>query len=206
MCFADEPETRDAWWEEIRQEIKSHARALGCHAVVGYSESTSIWYVMLKYIEKCCTSILTLVRNTLLRMISLFVFVFSFSLISFCDFSPHHSEEVCILSASGTAAILNPRYMREGCLDIGCTDHRLVVFVFTSESQVVYMSVIACVRFMMAHLFGFCCFPGLRNRLHRAAASATSRTMNLTCRFLPSSRIVTTVDGRRYQIQFILFV
>uniref|UniRef100_A0A8C9X4H2 C2 domain-containing protein 5 n=1 Tax=Sander lucioperca TaxID=283035 RepID=A0A8C9X4H2_SANLU len=38
----DEPETRDAWWEEIRQEIKSHAKALGCHGVVGYSESTSI--------------------------------------------------------------------------------------------------------------------------------------------------------------------
>ncbi|XP_054632037.1 C2 domain-containing protein 5 isoform X5 [Dunckerocampus dactyliophorus] len=73
---ADEPETRDAWWEEIRQEIKSHAKALGCHAVVGYSESTSI------------------------------------------------CEEVCILSASGTAAILNPRYMREGCLDIGSTEHR----------------------------------------------------------------------------------
>ncbi|XP_041852797.1 C2 domain-containing protein 5 isoform X11 [Melanotaenia boesemani] len=72
----DEPETRDAWWEEIRQEIKSHAKALGCHAVVGYSENTSI------------------------------------------------CEEVCILSASGTAAILNPRYMREGCLDIGSTDHR----------------------------------------------------------------------------------
>ncbi|KAL7403329.1 hypothetical protein ABVT39_027833 [Epinephelus coioides] len=72
----DEPETRDAWWEEIRQEIKSHAKALGCHAVVGYSESTSI------------------------------------------------CEEVCILSASGTAAILNPRFMREGCLDIGLTDHR----------------------------------------------------------------------------------
>uniref|UniRef100_A0A087YLL5 C2 domain-containing protein 5 n=1 Tax=Poecilia formosa TaxID=48698 RepID=A0A087YLL5_POEFO len=73
---ADEPETRDAWWEEIRQEIKSHAKALGCHAVVGYSENTSI------------------------------------------------CEEVCILSASGTATILNPRYMREGCLDIGSTDHR----------------------------------------------------------------------------------
>ncbi|XP_069384742.1 C2 domain-containing protein 5 isoform X7 [Paralichthys olivaceus] len=73
---ADEPETRDAWWEEIRQEIKSHAKALGCHAVVGYSESTSI------------------------------------------------CEEVCILSASGTAAILNPRYMREGCLDTGNSEHR----------------------------------------------------------------------------------
>ncbi|XP_037110536.1 C2 domain-containing protein 5 isoform X7 [Syngnathus acus] len=72
----DEPETRDAWWEEIRQEIKSHAKALGCHAVVGYSESTSI------------------------------------------------CEEVCILSASGTAALLNPRYMREGCLDVASMDHR----------------------------------------------------------------------------------
>ncbi|XP_039617528.1 C2 domain-containing protein 5 isoform X9 [Polypterus senegalus] len=66
---ADEPETRDAWWEEIRQEIKSHAKALGCHAVVGYSESTSI------------------------------------------------CEEVCILSASGTAAVLNPKFLQDGCLD-----------------------------------------------------------------------------------------
>ncbi|XP_047678192.1 C2 domain-containing protein 5 isoform X10 [Tachysurus fulvidraco] len=70
---ADEPETRDAWWEEIRQEIKSHAKALGCHAVVGYSESTSI------------------------------------------------CEEVCILSASGTAAILSSRFMQDGALD---TEHR----------------------------------------------------------------------------------
>uniref|UniRef100_A0A8C1WX49 C2 domain-containing protein 5 n=1 Tax=Cyprinus carpio TaxID=7962 RepID=A0A8C1WX49_CYPCA len=74
---ADEPETRDAWWEEIRQEIKSHAKALGCHAVVGYSESTSI------------------------------------------------CEEVCILSASGTAAILSSRFMQDGPLD---TEHRLSQF------------------------------------------------------------------------------
>ncbi|XP_051952870.1 C2 domain-containing protein 5 isoform X6 [Xyrauchen texanus] len=70
----DEPETRDAWWEEIRQEIKSHAKALGCHAVLGYSESTSI------------------------------------------------CEEVCILSASGTAAILGSRFVQDGPLD---TDYRL---------------------------------------------------------------------------------
>ncbi|XP_065139734.1 C2 domain-containing protein 5 isoform X12 [Paramisgurnus dabryanus] len=69
----DEPETRDAWWEEIRQEIKSHAKALGCHAVVGYSESTSI------------------------------------------------CEEVCILSASGTAAIISSRFMQDGSLDV---EHR----------------------------------------------------------------------------------
>ncbi|XP_060064519.1 C2 domain-containing protein 5-like, partial [Ylistrum balloti] len=38
----EEPETRDAWWTEIRTEIRSHARAMGCHAVLGYSEHTSI--------------------------------------------------------------------------------------------------------------------------------------------------------------------
>ncbi|XP_031420637.1 C2 domain-containing protein 5 isoform X6 [Clupea harengus] len=73
---ADEPETRDAWWEELRQEIKSHAKALGCHAVVGYSESTSI------------------------------------------------CEEVCILSAAGTAAVLNCRFLQESCQDT-LTEHRL---------------------------------------------------------------------------------
>ncbi|XP_036889889.1 C2 domain-containing protein 5 isoform X7 [Sturnira hondurensis] len=72
----DEPETRDAWWAEIRQEIKSHAKALGCHAVVGYSESTSI------------------------------------------------CEEVCILSASGTAAVLNPRFLQDGTLE-SCLEQRL---------------------------------------------------------------------------------
>ncbi|XP_078011300.1 C2 domain-containing protein 5 isoform X23 [Phascolarctos cinereus] len=71
----DEPETRDAWWAEIRQEIKSHAKALGCHAVVGYSESTSI------------------------------------------------CEEVCILSASGTAAVLNPRFLQDGTVE-GCLEPR----------------------------------------------------------------------------------
>ncbi|XP_077196300.1 C2 domain-containing protein 5 isoform X1 [Paroedura picta] len=73
---SDDPETRDAWWAEIRQEIKSHAKALGCHAVVGYSESTSI------------------------------------------------CEEVCILSASGTAAVLNPRFLQDGSMEV-CLEQRL---------------------------------------------------------------------------------
>ncbi|XP_072855815.2 C2 domain-containing protein 5 isoform X41 [Pogona vitticeps] len=73
---SDDPETRDAWWAEIRQEIKSHAKALGCHAVVGYSESTSI------------------------------------------------CEEVCILSASGTAAVLNPRFLQDGTMEV-CLEQRL---------------------------------------------------------------------------------
>ncbi|XP_039203292.1 C2 domain-containing protein 5 isoform X11 [Crotalus tigris] len=75
-CNSDDPETRDAWWAEVRQEIKSHAKALGCHAVVGYSESTSI------------------------------------------------CEEVCILSASGTAAVLNPRFLQDGNMEV-CLEPRL---------------------------------------------------------------------------------
>ncbi|XP_070556208.1 C2 domain-containing protein 5-like isoform X2 [Ptychodera flava] len=59
LFLSDEPETRDAWWTEIRTEIRSHANAMGCHAVVGYRETTSI-----------------------------------------CD-------EICVLSASGTAAVIN---------------------------------------------------------------------------------------------------
>ncbi|EEB15002.1 conserved hypothetical protein [Pediculus humanus corporis] len=55
----EEPETRDAWWTELRMEVRSHARAMGCNVVVGYSENTSI-----------------------------------------CD-------DVCVLSASGTAALIN---------------------------------------------------------------------------------------------------
>ncbi|KAK2143845.1 hypothetical protein LSH36_807g00138 [Paralvinella palmiformis] len=38
----DEPETRDAWWTELRTEIRCHARTMGCHAVVGYCEETTI--------------------------------------------------------------------------------------------------------------------------------------------------------------------
>ena len=45
FSLSDDPETRDAWWTELRTEIRSHARALGCHAVIGYCELTSIWWV-----------------------------------------------------------------------------------------------------------------------------------------------------------------
>ncbi|XP_042908946.1 C2 domain-containing protein 5 isoform X4 [Parasteatoda tepidariorum] len=54
----DEPETRDAWWTELRKEIRSHIRALGCNVVLGYMETTNI------------------------------------------------SDDICVLSASGTAAVL----------------------------------------------------------------------------------------------------
>ena len=42
VTLSDEPETRDMWWVELRTEIRSHMRAMGCHAVLGYSEQTSI--------------------------------------------------------------------------------------------------------------------------------------------------------------------
>lgn len=38
----EEPEGRDAWWTEIRMEVRSHARALACNVVIGYREETSI--------------------------------------------------------------------------------------------------------------------------------------------------------------------
>lgn len=39
----EEPEGRDAWWTEIRMEVRSHARALACNVVLGYKEEISIW-------------------------------------------------------------------------------------------------------------------------------------------------------------------
>ncbi|KAJ3035771.1 hypothetical protein HK097_004106 [Rhizophlyctis rosea] len=38
----DEKEVREAWWNELRDEIKSHAKTLGCSTIVGYSERVSI--------------------------------------------------------------------------------------------------------------------------------------------------------------------
>ncbi|PWA02215.1 hypothetical protein BB558_001642 [Smittium angustum] len=39
----DEEKTREMWWEELRREIKSHAKALDCSHIIGYSENTSIY-------------------------------------------------------------------------------------------------------------------------------------------------------------------
>ncbi|CAG0885037.1 unnamed protein product [Darwinula stevensoni] len=55
----EEPETRDSWWTELRMEIRSHAKALGCNGVLGYEETTCIY------------------------------------------------DDICIVSAMGTAAVLN---------------------------------------------------------------------------------------------------
>jgi hypothetical protein len=38
----DDREVRDAWWNEIREEVKSHAKTLGCTHVIGYTEQSSI--------------------------------------------------------------------------------------------------------------------------------------------------------------------
>lgn len=58
----DDLESRDKWWIEIRNEIRSHMKALDCHVVLGYSETKSI------------------------------------------------CEDVCVLSATGTAAIVNETF------------------------------------------------------------------------------------------------
>ena len=38
----EDNELRDSWWTEIRREIRSHARALCCNLIVGYTEDTVI--------------------------------------------------------------------------------------------------------------------------------------------------------------------
>ena len=38
----EEDDLRDSWWTEIRREIRSHARALSCNLIVGYTEDTVI--------------------------------------------------------------------------------------------------------------------------------------------------------------------
>lgn len=58
----DEIETRDAWFNELRMEVRGHAKSLGCNVILGYSEATSI------------------------------------------------SEDVTVLSATGTAALINLQY------------------------------------------------------------------------------------------------
>lgn len=35
-------ETRDGWWSELRDEIRSHAKILCCSHVVGYLEASTI--------------------------------------------------------------------------------------------------------------------------------------------------------------------
>lgn len=58
----DEMETRDSWFNELRMEIRGHAKSLGCNVILGYSESTTI------------------------------------------------SDDVTVLSATGTAAVINLQY------------------------------------------------------------------------------------------------
>ena len=54
---SEEPETRDNWWTEIRMEVRSHARALGCSVILGYEEHTSIWYCLkeIAHLNGCIT-------------------------------------------------------------------------------------------------------------------------------------------------------
>lgn len=122
----------------------------------------------------------------------------SFFSLFFC-FHLQHSEEVCILSASGTAAILNPRYMREGCLDLGGSDQRWFVFVLWEEF---YFQTQTRSK---ADAVTVDCLAGLRIHLLPAVASVTSHTMSSTCHFLPSSRTASIAEGKRFLLILFLF-
>lgn len=58
----EELETRDSWFNELRMEIRGHAKSLGCNVILGYAESVAI------------------------------------------------SDDVTVLSATGTAAVINLQY------------------------------------------------------------------------------------------------
>ncbi|RKP15493.1 hypothetical protein BJ684DRAFT_18196 [Piptocephalis cylindrospora] len=38
----DEVRTREIWWDEVREEVRSHTRALGCVHVLGYTENMTV--------------------------------------------------------------------------------------------------------------------------------------------------------------------
>jgi hypothetical protein len=42
MIEDDSKETREQWWAELRDEIKSHAKVLRCPIIIGYSESITL--------------------------------------------------------------------------------------------------------------------------------------------------------------------
>ncbi|XP_014282647.1 C2 domain-containing protein 5 isoform X3 [Halyomorpha halys] len=79
LLGVDEAETRDSWWTELRLEVRSHARALACNAVIAYSEHTTVW------------------------------------------------DDVCILSASGTAAVIsqNPNIKLVDEDETGCSVYHI---------------------------------------------------------------------------------
>lgn len=39
---SEDMETRDSWYNELRMEIRQHAKSVGCNVVLGYSENASI--------------------------------------------------------------------------------------------------------------------------------------------------------------------
>lgn len=184
--FADEPETRDAWWEEIRQEIKSHAKALGCHAVVGYSESTSIWYVRWYwhcfYLYWVCVTPLEC--------------LFSLDSVRRCVSCRHRAQLPSSILDTCVKAALTSDWSTTGCLLF-----QNLLWISPMSQPPNNLNLTAFYDFVLLYWFIF--LPGLRN-LHQAVVSVTSRTMSSTCRFPLSWPTVTTADGKRYQRQFFL--
>jgi hypothetical protein len=39
IASVKDQETRDAWWAELREEVRSHAKSLTCTHILGYSET-----------------------------------------------------------------------------------------------------------------------------------------------------------------------
>ena len=68
--------------------MKSHCFCMNCDAVIGYSETTSIWFVLL------CTYVLVDLLYT-----------YSHSIYMLCFFIHVYSDGLCVFAATGTAVV-----------------------------------------------------------------------------------------------------
>lgn len=92
----DDMETRDSWFNELRMEIRGHAKSLGCNVILGYNETVTI------------------------------------------------NDEVTVLSATGTAAVINLHYSdisnhEEGEIKISKTANPKELLITTSVDEAMLM-------------------------------------------------------------------
>lgn len=94
---SEDTEARDSWFNELRMEIRGHAKSLGCNVVLGYTETASI-----------------------------------------------NNDDVTVLSACGTAAVINLNYVshEDGELKItktGTTINPKELLLTTSVEETIQM-------------------------------------------------------------------
>ena len=97
--MSEESDTRDKLWLELRKEVRTHMKTLGCTAVIGYrclvTDPT--------FCEKNGKILILRIRELKYRLLCLVIHQWPY-------FSEQSTicDKLCVLSAIGTAVILNP--------------------------------------------------------------------------------------------------